>query len=114
MDVGFVLFFTNSVPLPNDTTCYMRVCSGCLGAASDLYLFSVFPCGPRMLLCLLLWDCEVQAEILHSLSGHGTPGWGVQDLLPLVHHLDVSGPSSRGERIQMDPGMILSKLIMIF
>ena len=28
---------------------------------------SVFPCGPRMLLCLLLWDCEVQAEILHSL-----------------------------------------------
>lgn len=26
---------------------------------------SVFPCGPRMLLCLLLWDCEVQAEILH-------------------------------------------------
>ena len=73
---------------------------------------SVFPCGPRMLLCLLLWDCEVQAEILHSLSGHGTPGWGVQDLLPLVHHLDVSGPSSRGERIQMDPGMILSMLLV--
>lgn len=69
---------------------------------------SVFPCG----LCLLLWDCEVQAETLHSLSGHGTPGWGVQDLLPLVHHLDMSGPSSRGERIQMDPGMILSMLLV--
>ena len=37
----FVFFFfpTNSIPLPNDTTCYMRVCSGCLGTATDLYLF---------------------------------------------------------------------------
>lgn len=75
---------------------------------------SVFPCGPRMLLCLLLWDCEVQAEILHSLSGHGTPGWGVQDLLPLAHHLVLSAPSFRGEKIQMDAGMILSILLVCY
>lgn len=73
---------------------------------------NIFPHGPRMMLCLLLWDCEVQAEILRSLLGHGTPGWGVQGLLPLAHHLVLSGPSSRGERIQMDPGMILSMLLV--
>lgn len=73
---------------------------------------SIFPRGPRMMFCLLLWDCEVQTEILHSLSGHGTPRWGVQDLLTLAYLLVLSGPFSRGERIQMDPGMILSMLLV--
>ena len=68
---------------------------------------TIFPRGLRMMRCLLFGDCRVQAEIRPpTLLGHGALGWNAQDLLPLAHDLVLSGPSSGGDRIQMEPGLI--------
>lgn len=60
-------------------------------------------------------SCKSQAEIrpLCTLSGHRAPRWaprwGAQDTLPLANDLVLSGPSSGGERTQMESGLTLSR-----
>lgn len=49
---------------------------------------NVFPCGPRMLLCLLLWDCEVQC----SRSSTHSQGMGLLEVSKTFASCSSSGP----------------------